>query len=310
MLMNETTEPIDRLTQTVRSCRRLNGEDGMGLLDFILNRTPARSAPPPPAVLAIDVTMDTGETEVTLDAVAPETGAKIPTDPLFLQIEYVDSAGNRSTRRVTIHSAEQKPGCYTLYAFCHEKRALRAFRSDRILQAITFDGEVFDGAGIVRDLLGLDDPPPITANPPRPAIRARAAAPTAERSLRRQVDLAIRPAVTLLVAAGRSDDEYHPTEVEAVHRYIEAEASILSASGLLSGTPSIEDLGPVCRRVKTSRPTREDLAEEIAKIRNWQPDRISRLHAAICDVIAADGETRLAEELFQSEMTQMVGRGA
>lgn len=60
-------------------------------------------------------------------------------------IEYVDSAGNFSRRRITVWNIGLNVlGIPILTARCHERGAIRQFRADRIGCCISADGEVFD----------------------------------------------------------------------------------------------------------------------------------------------------------------------
>jgi hypothetical protein len=60
-------------------------------------------------------------------------------------IEYVDSSGRVSRRRVTVFDIKVgADGVAMLHARCHERKAQRAFRVDRIRSCIDYDGEVHD----------------------------------------------------------------------------------------------------------------------------------------------------------------------
>jgi len=60
-------------------------------------------------------------------------------------IEYQNADGLVSVRRITVFSiSERKDGRLLLRARCHERKATRSFRVDRIRCCIDYDGEVFE----------------------------------------------------------------------------------------------------------------------------------------------------------------------
>ncbi|MEO8530855.1 MAG: hypothetical protein ABI459_06515 [Deltaproteobacteria bacterium] len=271
----------------------------MGLIDIILRRTPPLADAPIEVSVWERLATNRPPRPALNETVTEPVSLKllVQTEPIFLLIDYVDSEGVSSSRRILIHGYEMRPDRCLLLAHCYERKTSRSFRADRILQAVTADGEVFTGEQLLRDLLDVD-PPARGVSAPVPA------GPT----LRRQIDLEIRPAVTLLVAAGRIDDDYVPVEMEVIHHYIENECRHLCEAGILSTRPTIEDIGPVCRRVKTVRPTREDVLAETMKVGSWDNARIARLNKAIIAVIEADGEILFSEEMLQSEINSMINR--
>lgn len=117
-----------------------------------LFRRRASSAPPPadppkPDSLTIEVGAEDG----------PEELREAPGNPLFdligqaIGIEYVDSKGQRSRRRITIRSCvphTRKVGAdLALHALCHERRAPRMFYISQVASFIDLrTGEVFSDA--------------------------------------------------------------------------------------------------------------------------------------------------------------------
>lgn len=59
-------------------------------------------------------------------------------------IEYVDSKGDFSARRITINRLEVDESNVVVHAFCHERKAQRTFIMSRISSIIDFDGVVHD----------------------------------------------------------------------------------------------------------------------------------------------------------------------
>ncbi|MGE4085964.1 MAG: WYL domain-containing protein [Vicinamibacterales bacterium] len=84
----------------------------------------------------------------------------------LVAIDYVDAAGAGSSRRITIRSIRDEGGHFAVGAVCHERRAFRRFRSDRIGELRDLStGEIFDDAALFlrRHVLLLDDPAAMTA---------------------------------------------------------------------------------------------------------------------------------------------------
>jgi len=86
------------------------------------------------------------EDDVTM--VTPEEAAEVYDECLAghtLMIEYCDASGEQSRRVITIRSfSSGRPGY--LNAVCHERRAFRQFRLDRISTIIDRHGEIFEPA--------------------------------------------------------------------------------------------------------------------------------------------------------------------
>jgi hypothetical protein len=63
-----------------------------------------------------------------------------------LVIRYVNSKGEESCRRITLHAAYERGGLHYIRAYCFERAAARTFRSDRIREIIDADtGEIISG---------------------------------------------------------------------------------------------------------------------------------------------------------------------
>ena len=87
-----------------------------------------------------------------LPEAAPAGAGIAPAAPLMLFIAYRDAQGRQSERRVTVRAVHGNPP-HILQCFCHERRALRHFRLDRIVEAVHPEtGEVFIGKEVVEAL--------------------------------------------------------------------------------------------------------------------------------------------------------------
>lgn len=84
-----------------------------------------------------------------LPEAAPTDAGTSPKSPLMLFIAYRDAQGRASERRVTVRAIHGNPP-HILLCFCHERRAFRHFRFDRIIEAVHPEtGEVFVGHEII-----------------------------------------------------------------------------------------------------------------------------------------------------------------
>jgi hypothetical protein len=64
-------------------------------------------------------------------------------DGQCFMIEYVDSKGRGSSRRITVYSIQGgRSGIPSLFARCHERQSTRQFRVDRIKCCIDYNGEI------------------------------------------------------------------------------------------------------------------------------------------------------------------------
>lgn len=126
---------------------------------------------------------------------------------LAFAMEYRDSRNAVTRRRITLNSFRATgDGHYLMRAFCHERKAVRSFRTDRVVSIIDFDGVVweplayFDDLGIRLPLSG-------------PAVMAiKRAAPKPGEAQRE----ACADELCILAALSRSDGHLHDFEVEAM----------------------------------------------------------------------------------------------
>jgi uncharacterized tellurite resistance protein B-like protein len=123
------------------------------------------------------------------DDAEPESAKGAAAPPLALFLHYVNAKAEISHRRVTVRQVIGRPPA-TILCFCHERRAVRNFRLDRIQEAACAEtGEIYDRLTLLQ-LLG-------------------------DRGLR-GVDPRVRRAVHVLVFMMRCDGHAHPAELVAV----------------------------------------------------------------------------------------------
>lgn len=206
-------------------------------------------------------------------------------------IEYVDSAGRPSTRRITVYGLSKgKGGIPTLYAKCFERQAMRSFRVDRIRCCIDYSGEIHENVPLfLSDAFGM----PIAI---------------AGRTVRRDVDARwddiiglVRSDAVLLSAISRADSQLHELEIAAAARYLAQE--IERTKDILTDA-EINSLSGYFRRL---RPTENSLRRAFNEIARQEEGKITRLLRAAVDVLDADGLRHPAEidliDQFCREMT-------
>lgn len=203
-----------------------------------------------------------------------------------LAIEYRDSRGAESRRRVTlIRLRVDAAGNNILDAFCHERRALRTFRFDRVRAIIDLDGEVHtDPTAWLVAVLGV-------VPPWMPDIRAPGA------THRRLAG----PGALFLVALSRADGQLVVDEAMEILNYMTERAD-------LDGVETTgEDAVALAKWIPTLRPTR-DQVEEAARALDLAPaiERRLLLRAAV-RVMDADGVQHPAEFAMVLEARDRLG---
>lgn len=99
----------------------------------------------PPTFVRVQIVVDEAEEPEVFETKETPLHSLVGT---ILAIEYVDAKGSFSRRRITVREVRQNKGALALACYCHERRAPRLFRLDRIRSAIDVQtGEVFDDVG-------------------------------------------------------------------------------------------------------------------------------------------------------------------
>lgn len=257
------------------------------LMDWLFDKTPDESTPPPFVKPRV--------TPLPSDADDPEYMRATPTsevrtellDEVFTVIDYEDSEGNETRRRITLRKLSTGPYAPMLQAICHERRSLRTFRCDRILNFIDpTTGEVFTASKFFGEIMGLN---------------LREFEPGEEQESLNQAKIirdALRPALSILISAARADDQLHPKEMEAIIKYIHEE---LKEIGLERGidpeiTQPVEE--SIKKTVTLMRPQRSSLRGYLDRMASCRESRVNRFLNAVGEVVGADGVVVPEEEEF------------
>lgn len=177
------------------------------------------------------------------------------------QIEYHDSAGEISHRRITVRKLERTADGYLcLKAFCWERQAARAFRVDRILacRRLSDAAPIKNAAEFFGQYIhdGIDTSATILMNQVRPGLR-------------------------VLLYLARCDGNVHPAERDVMRKYVMAHSS-----GQINWAP-VETF------IDSQHPDRQ-LARSMLKAAFAERARAARLLTAAKQLVDADG--RVAPE--------------
>lgn len=192
-------------------------------------------------------------------------------------IEYVDSKGQPSLRRITVWNIiSGYGGIPCLLAFCYERNARRQFRIDRIKSCIDFDGQVYaDVPAFLVENFGMST--------------SMASASAADGDRWHEVLGNIRTEATILSSIIRADGRLRLGEVDAVVEYLWRRAE---ATGIQLSPREVIALQ---RYVNRLRPTEDAIFRALDKLSHGSPSSINRLLSAAVVAMDSDGSRHNAE---------------
>lgn len=286
---------------------RANLGEMMRLLNWLIDRAATEASDVPPAPVFQDrkqvmppdpVTPDEPEMET------PDEEGRIALEEIFTLIDYIDGKGRHSRRRITLRAIVVGPNGPVLHAICHEKKAFRAFRCDRIDCFINHDdGEIIETSAFFRDILlvDLEALAPVETGdylaPREPGPTPASSAVIAAREMREM----LRAPLSLLVLAATADNDFHPEELDVICRWVEDEVD-----HLVTGTGvGLDELDAMTVLIRKMHPTRKSLPTHLANVRRMDSVRFKRLAEALRDVIIADGALHFGEAEFYTEVGQL-----
>ena len=260
------------------------------LTDWLFERTPSVADPGldlPAHLVKAGYLPDPNEPDEFTDPIRE----KIQLEEVFTVIDYTDSLGNLTRRRVTCRSIEPVTNGFMLTAICHERRAVRSFRIDRIDCFIDPDGEAMSPLDFFEICMGI--PPGSFAKPERVPESLGAA-----RAIRDE----LRAPLSILVAFARADHDFIADELDAICDFVEQVVPEVKTTPHPGDLSIIDALRPI---INNMRPSRESLAGYMADVRlraETDADFRDKIENAISAVISADGhlstgEARLLEKL-------------
>lgn len=246
----------------------------MDFLEWLFEKSPDENTPPPrvtPPVAAVPPWVIDDKFE------EPNTYS-LELEPVFAIIDYQDANGNDTRRRITMRTLSTGPRAPLLTAICHERRALRHFRTDRIGAFIDGDtGEVTLAPKFFLEIMDID----LGDFGSKPEdIAASTAAKIRDR---------LRPALSILTATARADDFLHPAEMDVIVKYVQDEIAELTESGDFSDEVPNAAYKALPSLLSKMRPQRSSLHGYLESVATYRNPRASRFLNAIEDLIIADG---------------------
>lgn len=287
----------------------------MGIFDWLFTRTPADNSPGLPypesvdriddadfdeselieAILdEIDVEEEMIEHEPLRSETRPKRRSSLQVieelEPVYTIIDYRDAKGHKTRRRITMQTLKVGTNGPLLQAICHERNSVRTFRCDRIEGFIEDDGEVISCPTFFMETMWLD----LNNLAPKPS--ADEPEPSAYQP--RQILDRHKPALSVLVAAARSDRDFRPEELGAICTYVENEEIHLHPEVAVD----LECLEKVETTIRRMRPRRGSLSKHISAISTMDQQALKRFNKALNAVVAADGAITSEEFDFLQEL--------
>lgn len=246
------------------------------LVGVVMDRRPPAPMPVPVLVPDADPPDDLPPARVLDDAASDDGAGFGPAEGQCFMIEYRDSKGAMSRRRITVWSVTPGAGgAPCLLARCHERRADRSFRVDRIVSIITIHGEV------------VEDVPSFMAA--RLGVHVRSDA--AGRASRWPAVLqTVRPFAQILAGLSLADGRKDEREIAAAARYCAGRVAQDGADLSPDEHTALE------RYISTLRPRSETMLRALDRVIEMPTQDHLKLLGAARDVMEADG-TRHPEEV-------------
>lgn len=254
---------------------------GRGIVDVLVSRVDEK----PFAAVEVGTVLPAGDdpsevTEGTLGRLDGQT----------FVIEYVDTKGSASVRRISVYSVEAgSGGMPCLYARCHERKAMRQFRVDRIRSCADFDGVVYpDVLKFLSDTFGM--------------AMSDAVAASSGHQRWSSVLHAIRAEAVLLSCVSLADGSRHDRETESMADYLSRIAE--DAVGIMTDA----EIVAMVRYVQRLRPGPEAITAAVEAMRRKESGHQRRFFSACVDVMDADGFRRSSEKAMIDDLcAEIVG---
>lgn len=239
----------------------------------MLGKIESRGEPPIPVDRGILLPDEDASGEVTGGDAQPDNDDLGYAEGQSFMIEYVDSKGAGSRRRITVWGIKQGAlGVPVLVAKCHERNATRSFRIDRIKAIIDYDGEVFEPpAQFLAETFGMSL-----------GSAQKTIANTKQNrwdQIRKCVSVPARLLATLSLADGYMD----PSEIKVIINYCVKQCS---KNGFDLDSLEIDQLRNYVKRLRPDEATINSCLDHLHKT---GIDEINGFLLACVDLVKADG---------------------
>ncbi|WP_088624940.1 hypothetical protein [Oceanicola sp. 22II-s10i] len=221
-------------------------------------------------------------------------------EDVYVMIDYLDARGQASRRRITMRKLVAGSHGPIVRAICHERKALRSFRYDRIQCFIDCaDGEVTSPDIFLREVLLINLLEVTPSDRPQTHIGDHAAGSDKLTLIgAREMRERLRAPLSMLVLAATSDGHFHPEELDVICRWIEDEVDDM----VMQGAVGLAEIDAMTSLVAKMHPTRASLTTHLMNVRRMDSIRFRRLAKALRDVIVADGALHIDEARFYAEI--------
>lgn len=260
------------------------------LTDWLFDKTPSETDDAPEIPEHLRASGHLPEVDDGFEAITEP----IDLEEVYTIMDYRDSTGAFTRRRVTFRKISPGPHAPLLQAICHERRAVRCFRCDRIEGFIEDTGEVISCADFFLSIMDID-----LTKFQNTAGNKVATALSEARRIRDE----LRPPLSILVALARSDDLFAQEELNVICDWVRDAAPEVELAAHPGETPTITELRPIIRRL---RPTRQSLGYHLSKMGSMGlldpgPQR-DRFETALNQVLWADGKIAEGEKIMLREL--------
>lgn len=264
------------------------------LRKFFYRKAKNQSEPPFDPPISINITQEDEPDELLPDSCERDDQLGYAEGQSFI-IEYVDAKGNETTRRITVFDIQYGASCPLLVSQCHERKAKRSFRVDRIRAVYDFDGVVqeplvdffIDEFGMSRHLVES------TVREPAAAKR-KAPQPDPAKSIHPDRMNAIKAlcrkrGVPIFCLLARADKDLHPAELAVLHDY--AKRCCESASIKMTHGEK-EKVEGYLRRL---RPSPIAISRCLDQASDWSMLELKELLETCAHIVKADGHVHQSE---------------
>lgn len=258
------------------------------LMNWLFDRTPSEADDAPPIPEHLSKPGAVVDEEGT-DLLPPASSYEL--EEYYALMDYRAANGAYSRRRITMRSVGVGSKGALIKAVCHERRAIRTFRCDRIEGFIDDDGVVHEPLTFFREVFLID----------LNRLTGASGVDTAVTEARIARDKLLAP-LSVLVGIARSDEHVHPAEIDAICAWAEGQ-SMLLAGGAHAGDKALAKA--FRETIQNMRPTRQAIEHhwgDTLAMCKADPQFARSFSGAVSEVIVADGVLAAGEEALLADL--------
>ena len=199
----------------------------------------------------------------------------IPNQAVFMT--YIDSRGQKSQRRITVKSLGQKSDNIVIKAFCHERNALRTFRTDRILETINVEtGEIFDAPNDILKSIGISEKTKSPLTVP-------------------DIFKIYENSIIVMVFIARCDGHFHSAEINSIIDYLKTKGEISS-----------NNVKTIKNKILNMYPDEEGFFEAVDELEYNDMKELKKIGQWVTRLINADGKVTKIEEHYKQDILDYI----